>query len=59
MKGRVGAITTIAGTIVAFIGYALYRASPIWGAGILGFGVAYVILGLIDLIQTSDRRVRD
>lgn len=59
MRSREGTTATIVGVIVALIGYALYSTTPIWGAGILGFGLAHVVLGVIDLLQSNDRRVRD
>jgi len=60
MRTREGTTATIVGVIVALVGYALYRTTPIWGAGIIGFGLAHVVLGVIDLLQNNDyRRVED
>ncbi|MGE5474659.1 MAG: hypothetical protein ACM3UU_10615 [Ignavibacteriales bacterium] len=59
MKTREGTTATIVGIIVVLVGYALFSSTPIWGAGIIGFGLAHVVLGVIDLMQNSNRRVRD
>lgn len=53
MRRREGTTATIVGVIVSLIGYSLFASTPVWGAGILGFGLAHVVLGIIDLIQTS------
>ena len=53
MRKREGTTATIVGVIVALIGYSLFGSTPVWGAGILGFGLAHIVLGVIDLVQTS------
>ncbi|MGE5328211.1 MAG: asparagine synthase [Deltaproteobacteria bacterium] len=61
MRTREGTTATIVGVIVALIGYALYSSTPIWAAGIIGFGLAHIVLGVIDLLQNNNnyRKVRD
>lgn len=59
MKKREGTTATIVGIIVALIGYSLFSTTPVWAAGILGFGLAHVVLGIIDLFQTSPTMTRD
>lgn len=58
MQAREGTTATIVGIIVVVIGYALYGASPVWGAGIIGFGLGHVVLGLIDLFQNNYSRTQ-
>lgn len=53
MRKREGTTATIVGVIVSLIGYSLLGSTPVWGAGILGFGLAHVVLGVIDLVQTG------
>jgi hypothetical protein len=59
MKRREGTTATIVGVIVALIGYSLLSSTPIWAAGIIGFGLAHIVLGVIDLVQTSTTLSRD
>jgi len=60
MRTREGTTATIVGVIVALVGYALFSTTPIWGAGILGFGIAHIVLGVIDLLQNNNyKSVRD
>ena len=59
MKRREGTTATIVGVIVALIGYSLFSATPVWAAGILGFGLAHIVLGVIDLVQTNAAISRD
>ncbi|MCL6590556.1 MAG: hypothetical protein K6U80_11425 [Firmicutes bacterium] len=42
-----------AGTVVSGIGAALLKNK--WGAGMLGFGLAHVVLGLLDMFRPSIR----
>jgi hypothetical protein len=48
---REGLIPTILGTAVAASGYALRQKNPTIGWGVLGFGLAHVVLGAIDLVE--------
>jgi hypothetical protein len=41
------------GTIVSGIGATMLKKK--WGAGVLGFGLAHVVLGLLDLARPSVR----
>lgn len=41
------------GTAVSGVGAALLKSK--WGAGILGFGLAHVVLGLLDMFRPSVR----
>ena len=59
MRRREGTTATIVGVIVALIGYSLFSSTPVWAAGILGFGLAHIVLGVIDLVQTSPTISRD
>lgn len=57
MKIREGLIPTVLGTAVTTTGSVLRRrgrTSPVVSAGIVGFGLAHVVLGVIDLIQHRD-----
>jgi len=50
---REGMIPTVLGTVVSASGAALMRSKmykPL-GYGVLGFGLAHVVLGAIDLIE--------
>lgn len=38
------------GVIVALIGW---YVGGIWGAGILGFGLAHILLGILDMFRTG------
>lgn len=54
MKTREGMIPTILGTAVTAAGYALKNKSPKIGYSVMGFGLAHIVLGGIDLIEHSD-----
>ncbi len=58
MLRREGTTATIVGVIVSLIGYSLLGTTPVWGAGILGFGLAHVVLGVIDLVQTNQTKTQ-
>ncbi len=58
MLRREGTTATIVGVIVSLIGYSLLGTTPVWGAGILGFGLAHVVLGVIDLVQTNQAKAQ-
>ncbi|WP_198402113.1 hypothetical protein [Paenibacillus crassostreae] len=42
-------IVTILGIIVSILGY--YLTPNAWGYGILGFGIAHILLGIIDMFR--------
>jgi hypothetical protein len=48
---REGLIPAILGTAVAATGATMLRRNPAAGYGILGFGLAHIVLGAIDLIE--------
>ncbi len=55
MKAREGLIPTVLGTVVTTSGFALKNTIPgpvAWG--IVGFGLAHVVLGSIDLVEHRD-----
>ncbi|MDI6705272.1 MAG: asparagine synthase [Bacillota bacterium] len=58
MKIREGLIPTILGTAVTATGSVLKkrRTNPMIAAGIVGFGLAHVVLGTIDLMHHRDSR---
>lgn len=52
MKTKEGLIPTVLGTVVTTSGYAMKNMLPgplAWG--IVGFGLAHVVLGSIDLVE--------
>lgn len=57
MRIREGLIPTALGTVVTGAGTVLSRRriAPKIAAGILGFGLAHVVLGSIDLVQHNRR----
>lgn len=48
---REGMVPTILGTAVSASGLALRSKKPIIGWGVLGFGLAHILLGSIDLVE--------
>jgi hypothetical protein len=46
-------ITTIVGIIVSLLGY--YLTPSAWGYGILGFGLAWIVLGILDMFRQPTR----
>lgn len=46
-------IVTVFGIIVSLLGY--YLTPSAWGYGILGFGLAHIVLGVLDMFRTSTR----
>lgn len=54
MKVREGLIPTVLGTAVTATGFAVKTVSPKIGWGIIGFGLAHIVLGGIDLVEHSD-----
>jgi len=49
---REGLIPTVLGTVVTASGCTILRSKyKLAGIGILGFGIAHVILGAIDLVE--------
>lgn len=57
MRIREGLIPTTLGTVVTGAGAVLSRRRvvPKVAAGILGFGLAHIVLGSIDLVQHNRR----
>jgi hypothetical protein len=53
MNNREGMIPTTLGTVVTVVGTALVakKISPKLASGILGFGLAHMVLGSIDLVE--------
>ncbi|SET07441.1 hypothetical protein SAMN05660297_01312 [Natronincola peptidivorans] len=56
MKIHEGLIPTVLGTAVTATGTLMQRKKiqPMVSAGIIGFGLAHVVLGAIDLIEHRD-----
>lgn len=48
-------VVVVLGILVSFIGYSLLPENL--GAGLLGFGLAHVLLGLLDRIRPSLNRI--
>ncbi|GGH59871.1 hypothetical protein HNR77_000472 [Paenibacillus sp. JGP012] len=46
-------IVTGLGIIVSLLGY--YLTPNAWGYGILGFGLAHILLGVLDMFRQPDR----
>jgi len=46
-------IVTIVGVIVSLLGY--YLTPGAWGNGILGFGLAWIVLGILDMFRNPAR----
>lgn len=60
MNTREGLIPTVLGTAVTASGIAMKRVLPpslAWG--IVGFGLAHVVLGTIDLVEHRDEEEED
>lgn len=51
MRIREGLIPTVLGTAVTASGVALRKTNPVAAWGIMGFGLAHVVLGAIDLVE--------
>jgi len=51
LLSREGLVPAILGTAVAATGATMLRKNPAAGYGILGFGIAHLVLGAIDLIE--------
>ena len=58
MNTREGVIPTALGTVVTVVGTALVtkKIAPKLAAGILGFGLAHVVLGTIDLAEHKHQK---
>jgi hypothetical protein len=59
MDVREGLIPTVLGTAVTTAGYALRNVNPLVGYAVLGFGLAHVVLGAIDLVEHRDSELVD
>lgn len=53
MAVTVSWIVTGLGIIVSLLGY--YLTPSAWGYGILGFGLAHVVLGVLDMFRQPNR----
>ncbi|HCT64548.1 MAG TPA: asparagine synthase [Lachnospiraceae bacterium] len=51
MGMREGMIPAILGTAVTAAGFAVKERAPEIGWGIVGFGLAHIVLGSIDLVE--------
>lgn len=47
-------IVTVVGIVVSLIGF--YLTPGAWGYGILGFGLAIVVLGILDMFRSPERQ---
>ena len=58
MNTREGIIPTAVGTVVTVVGTALVtkKITPKIASGILGFGLAHIVLGSMDLVEHRHRR---
>jgi len=56
---REGLIPTVLGTAVTATGAMMKRRdmAPMIAAGIVGFGLAHVVLGAIDMVQHRDKSI--
>ncbi|AWB44366.1 hypothetical protein DCC85_09100 [Paenibacillus sp. CAA11] len=46
-------IVTGLGVVVSLLGY--YLTPNAWGYGILGFGLAHIVLGILDMFRQPER----
>lgn len=46
-------VVTILGVIVSLLGW--YLTPSAWGYGILGFGLAHIVLGILDMFREPAR----
>ena len=51
MKIREGLIPTVLGTVVTATGLALKPVAPRISQTVVGFGLAHIVLGAIDLVE--------
>lgn len=51
MMMKEGMIPTVLGTAVTATGFALRSVNPVLAAGVMGFGLAHIVLGSIDLVE--------
>jgi len=58
MNTREGIIPTALGTVVTVVGTTLVtkKITPKLASGILGFGLAHVVLGSIDLVEHRQKK---
>ncbi|MGI6712452.1 MAG: asparagine synthase [Bacillota bacterium] len=52
---REGLVPALLGTAVTATGFALRSRNPAVGWGTIGFGLAHVVLGSIDLVEHPDK----
>lgn len=43
-----GKLPTVLGAVVTGVGLLVRTYNPVWGAGIIGFGLAHLLLGIAD-----------
>jgi len=60
MMIREGLIPTILGAVVSGTGATMSRkkVAPMVAAGIIGFGLAHIVLGSIDLVEHRNRIIK-
>ncbi|WP_237728745.1 hypothetical protein [Paenibacillus sp. OSY-SE] len=46
-------VVTGLGVVVSLLGY--YLSPSAWGYGILGFGLAHIVLGVLDMFRMPER----
>ncbi|AEI39669.1 hypothetical protein [Paenibacillus mucilaginosus] len=56
---REGLIPTVLGTAVTASGAALRAKYPMAAAAVVGFGLAHVVLGAIDLVDSRRKNLND
>lgn len=52
MENRTGWYVAALGAVVTIIGY---YVGDIWGAGIMGFGLAHILLGILDTFRNKTK----
>lgn len=57
MQIREGLVPTVLGTVVTGTGYALRNVNPMLGAAVIGFGLAHIVLGGIDLVEHNEQDI--
>lgn len=57
MKIREGLVPTVLGTVVTGTGYALRNVNPKVGNAVMGFGLAHIVLGGIDLVEHNEQEL--
>ena len=55
MQVREGLIPAVLGTVVTGSGFALRTVNPMLGTAVMGFGLAHIVLGGIDLVEHREQ----